>query len=113
LTAFRIRTSAAAKADVREALQYSAFRFGSAAMSRYADLIAQTLDDVRAELLGTGSRERADLGNGIRTRHLKASAKGTEVHDPRHIVFYQVNGAHILVLRILHEARDLPSHLPS
>jgi len=113
LTAYRIRTSAAAKADMREALQYSAFRFGSAAMGRYADLIARTLADVRASPLGTGSHERADLGKGIHTRHLKASAKGNEVNDPRHIVIYRVGGSHILVLRILHEARDLPSHLPS
>ena len=98
---------------MREALQYSAFRFGTAAMGRYADLIARTLADIRTSPLGTGSHERSDLGEGIRARHLKASDKGSEVNDPRHIAFYRVDGNRILVLRVLHEARDLPSHLPS
>jgi len=102
LAAYRIRTSAAAKADVREALQYSAFRFGTAAMGRYADLIARTLADIRTSPLGTGSQARSDLG---------ASDNGSEVNDPRHIAFYRVDGNYVLVLRVLHEARDLTSHL--
>ena len=96
---------------MREALQYSAFRFGTAAMGRYADLIARTLADIRTSPLGTGSQARSDLGEGIRARHLKASDNGSEVNDPRHIAFYRVDGNYVLVLRVLHEARDLTSHL--
>ncbi len=80
-------------------------------MGRYADLIARTLADIRISPVGTGNHERPDLGEGIHARHLKASEKGGEVNDPRHIVFYRVDGNNVQVLRVLHEARDLPSHL--
>ncbi len=108
---YRIRSSAGAKADIREALQYSAFRFGSAARSRYAALIVRTLDDITADPFDAGSHVRADLGERIYGRHLKASAGDSGVGDPRHIVFYRVDGKTIEVLRVLHEARDLPKYL--
>ena len=76
MAAHRIRTSAAAKADVREAL-------------------------------GIGSHERPDLGKGIRSRHLMASNTSSGPSNPRHIVFYRVDGDRVLALRLLHEARDL------
>jgi len=59
------------------------------------------------EALGIGSHERPDLGQGIRSRHLKASNASSGPSGPRHIVFYRVDGDRVLVLRPLHEARDL------
>ncbi|QAY59390.1 type II toxin-antitoxin system RelE/ParE family toxin [Microbacterium protaetiae] len=112
MTLYRLRVSATARADVREALQYSAFRFGGTAMQRYADLIEQALTDIRADPFDTGSSARSDLGADVRVRHLKASAATSGVADPRHIVFYRVNGTVVDVLRILHEMRDAPRHLP-
>jgi toxin ParE1/3/4 len=96
---------------VREALEYSAIRFGSAAKDRYAALIADALQDISVEPMGTGTRERPELGDGIVARHLRSSATGSGVRDPRHIVFYRVVGAHVDVLRVLHDARDLQRHL--
>ena len=92
---------------MREALQYSAFRFGATVMARYTDLIARALVDISADPLGIGSHERPNLGQGIRSRHLKTSNTGSGPSDPRHIVFYRVDGDRVLVLRLLHEARDL------
>ena len=111
MTTYLIRVSAAAKSDVREALQYSALRFGPAARARYATLIARTLADIAADPLGAGSHDRPDLGEGIVARHLTSSAKDSGVNDPRHIVFYRLDGVHVDVLRVLHDARDLPQYL--
>jgi len=99
---------------MREALRYSALRFGHAAKARYAKLIiARTLTDIAAEPLGAGNRERPDLGDGIIARHLISSAKDSGVGDPRHIVFYRVIQGHVKVIRVLHDARDLERHLTS
>ncbi len=108
MTTYLLRVSAAARSDIREALRYSALRFGPAAKTRYAVLIARTLEDLTADPLGTGSRERPDLGEGIFARHLASSAKDSGVSEPRHIVFYRLAEAHVDVLRVLHDARDLP-----
>ncbi|MDO9589939.1 MAG: type II toxin-antitoxin system RelE/ParE family toxin [Microcella sp.] len=108
---YLIRVSAAARSDVREALRYSALRFGPAAKVRYAALIARTLEDISANPLGAGSRERPELGDGIIARHLTSSAHASGVNDPRHIIFYRLVGVNVDVLRVLHDARDLPQHL--
>jgi toxin ParE1/3/4 len=111
VTNYRLSVSALARSDVREALQYSSFRFGPAAKARYAALIARTLADVAADPLGAGSHARPDLGDGIVARHLTSSAKDSGVNDPRHIVFFRIVGVHVDVLRVLHDARDVPQHL--
>lgn len=113
MPSYVLRVSAAARSDVREALDYSAIRFGSAAKDRYAALIAHAFDNISFEPMGIGTRERPDLGDGIIARHLSSSATGSGVRDPRHIVFYRVVGAHIDVLRVLHDARDLQRYLTS
>lgn len=113
MPAYALRISAAARSDVREALEYSAIRFGPLAKARYATLIAQVLDDISTDPRGTGSRERPDLGEGIIARHLASRAKGSGVSDPRHIVFYRVVADHVDVLRVLHDARDLQRLLTS
>jgi len=76
-------------------------------MARYTDLIARALVDISADPLGIGSHERPDLGKGIRSRHLMASNTSSGPSNPRHIVFYRVDGDRVLALRLLHEARDL------
>ncbi|MDX2026547.1 type II toxin-antitoxin system RelE/ParE family toxin, partial [Microcella sp.] len=78
---------------------------------RYARLIARALDDITSDPLSIGSRERPELGDGIIARHLSASAKGSGVSDPRHIVFFRIVGPTVDVLRVLHDARDLQSYL--
>lgn len=111
MPAYVLRISAAARSDVREALEYSEIRFGIEAKQRYARLIARALDDIASDPLSIGSRERLELGDGIIARHLSASAKGSGVSDPRHIIFFRIVGSNVDVLRILHDARDLQRYL--
>lgn len=110
MTTSVFHVSAAARNDIVEALLYSDLRFGPTAKSRYTDLIARTLTDISEQPFGVGSHERRELGDGIFARHTASSSHGTGVTDPRHIVFYRVAGDRIEVLRVLHDARDVPRH---
>lgn len=113
----RIVLAPAARMDIREALIWSQERFGERAAARYRNLLKQAIRDIAADPQRPGSRERRDLARGIRTYHLFFSRLRARndlgvVGKPRHFLVYRCREDAIDVVRVLHDARDLESHLP-
>lgn len=105
--------AASARADIVSILIVSYDRFGSRVRDGYEQLIAAAIDSLVSDPAQVGVRERSDLGTGIRAWHLRSSRDEVPVEvrriiTPRHIVFFREVEDEVHILRILHEAMDLP-----
>ncbi|MFN0171995.1 MAG: type II toxin-antitoxin system RelE/ParE family toxin [Bryobacteraceae bacterium] len=108
----------AAQRDLREALLWSEEHFGQHSARRYRDLLKQAIRDIAADPERPGSRERRELAPGVRTHHLFFSRDRARkdlgvVGKPRHFLVYRRREGAVDVIRILHDARELESHLPA
>lgn len=105
-----------AKNDIRAILRWSLKEFGAAAALRYSDLIEQAIRDLRDDPSRPGSKERTELGTGVRTYHLLFSrdhVAGDRVKEPRHLLAYGLRKDGVIeVARVLHDSRELARHLP-
>jgi toxin ParE1/3/4 len=112
-----IRLAAAADADIIAILERSESEFGPAARRRYEQLLAAALRDVSEAPERPGSAARPELGNDIRSWHLRLSRErarmaGDSVRRPRHLILYTViDDATVGVLRVLYDAMELHRHL--
>lgn len=107
----RIRLAASAQADLAHILAWTQTQFGGAARERYQQLITAALRDVAQDPLRPGSRLRPELGDGVRTWHLRLSRQATgaapgRVGRPRHFLVYRDAPPLLLVGRVLHDAMD-------
>ncbi|SOD89405.1 type II toxin-antitoxin system RelE/ParE family toxin [Caenispirillum bisanense] len=111
----KLRTTAVADETILDILSYSEETFGSLAADRYQALIVSALDDIATgastslvRWLRYGSRR---LGL-YHIRHSRtASAAGSRVKRPRHLVFFEVTADEIIVLGLVHETMDRPRAL--
>jgi len=103
--------TAAAEADYRDILRWTAAQFGAA----QALIYAKTLSDALAALAGgptvIGVKARDDIAKGLFTLHVaRGGLKG------RHFVLFRIGRDRgdeaIEVLRLLHDAMELARHLP-
>jgi toxin ParE1/3/4 len=103
-----VRLSDTAGADYDEILRWTASRFGVTQAVSYGDLLAAALAGLEHGPTIAGSRQRNEIGAGLRTLHV--GRRG------RHIILFRIgseaNGT-IDVLRILHDAMDLGRHTSS
>jgi toxin ParE1/3/4 len=102
--------AATAEADLQEILRWTAERFGEKQARVYAETLAAALDDLTEGPCVLGAKARDDIAEGILSLHVARSGR-----KGRHLVAFRVgrteDGDLIDVLRILHEAMDLPRHL--
>jgi toxin ParE1/3/4 len=107
--AWAIHLTTAAETDFREILRWTAEQFGAQQANRYAGQLASTLTRLTEGPGVLGAKPRDDIMEGLCTLHM--GDKG------RHFVLFRATGTDlsktIEVLRILHEAMDLPQHLPT
>lgn len=113
----RYRLSAAAQADILNILAWTDEQFGEVARKRYEALIAAGLRDVASAPNQAGSAERPELGDGVRSWHLRLSRERGRtatgiVRNPRHLLIYQPGLDAVLIARVLHDAMELVRHLP-
>jgi toxin ParE1/3/4 len=111
-----LRLTEAAETDIVEILAWSQAEFGEAARRRYERLITTALLDLVADSQRPGSLARPELGEGVRSWHLRGSRErarddGQIVQRPRHFVIYRPLATVIVVGRILHDAMELERHL--
>jgi toxin ParE1/3/4 len=111
----RFRLSASAQADLIDILAWTHERFGGAARERYGALIVTALRDIAAEPDRPGSKERPELGKGVRSWHLQLSRERARtpsgiVLRPRHFLIYRQEDDLIVVGRVLHDAMELARH---
>jgi toxin ParE1/3/4 len=113
----RLRLSAHAEADIAALLDWSEAHFGRAGRLRYETLVIAALDDLANDPRRAGSKERLDLGRGVRCYHLLSSRKrrrgaAGNVRRPRHLILYRIRPEFVDVGRILHDAMDVERHVP-
>lgn len=112
------RLSGAAKEDIVQILAYTEVNFGEVARVRYERLLIVALRDIAADPERVGSIARGELGNDIRSYHLRCSrdrarAEHGIVLRPRHFLLYRRTLQVIGIGRVLHDAMELQRHLPT
>lgn len=112
------RLSSAAQADIIGILARTHEHFGAQARLRYERLIAVALRDIAADPERTGSIDRPEFGENVRSYHLRHSRDRARdesgvVRHPRHLLLYRlVHPGMIGVGRLLHDAMEIERHLP-
>ena len=108
-----LRLSTKAERDLRIIFSASEEQFGASAAARYRRLVSAALRDLRADASRVGVESLAD--GGPRLYHLRHSRqrarRGRGVARPRHLLAFRIVEGEIVILRVLHDAMDLPSWL--
>ena len=106
-----VRMLVAAEADYQNVLRWTGEQFGENQGRAYAAILADTLEELSKGPNIAGASARPELGGGLFTLHL-----GRRGQRARHFVIFRVkheeSAAIIEIVRILHDAMDLPRHLP-
>lgn len=106
-----VRLAAAAEADIGEILRWTAERFGQRQARVYAETLAAALEELSEGLEASAVRERNDIARGLFTLHVARHGR-----RGRHFVMFRIGRDSqtevIEVLRVLHDAMDLPRHVP-
>jgi len=103
----KLLISASARRDVSDALMYTSQRWGPRQRRLYRSLIQQALDTLLVDPLAPASRARDDIAPGIRIFHIARHGR-----PARHFVVYTVMPqGDVRVIRLLHDAMDLPDTL--
>lgn len=110
-----VRVSYHARNDIVDILRYTQVKFGPAARLRYQNLLQAAFRSLAREPGRMGSAARDELSPGLRSLHLffcRLEVASQRVARPRHIVSYRaVAGEVIEIVRILHDAMEVSSHL--
>ncbi len=105
---WRVRLAASAEADYRNILRWTADHFGTIQARRYAHILEAAIEELTERPEVPGSRERSDIGRGIRVLHVARHGR-----RGRHLLLYRISSKTepllIDVLRVLHDRMDLPS----
>ncbi len=107
---WRVRLTTSAETDFQDILRWTSERFGETQANTYADTLSEAIEALTAGPNIAGARQRDDIAEGLMALHVdRGGRKG------RHFVLYRVGGDGepflIDVLRLLHDAMDLPRHL--
>lgn len=104
--------SALAQADIAHVLSWIEQRYGERARGRYQQLLSSALRDLAANPLRLGTAARPELGEGVRSYHLRSARKQAGVARPRHLILYRIRGiSTVEVGRLLHDAMELERHV--
>ncbi|MGE0719035.1 MAG: type II toxin-antitoxin system RelE/ParE family toxin [Alphaproteobacteria bacterium] len=107
MAAWRVSLAALAEADLRLLVEWSVATFGSEQAERYRAAVVATAVELTGGPDLAGSRRREDLRPGLRSIHVARHGR-----RGRHLLMYRIAApVHIEVLRILHDAMDLPRHV--
>lgn len=111
---FELYLAPEAEADIDDILEWSTARFGVSVREGYEALIDTAVSSIARNPNRTGSHDRPDLGTGIHILHLMACRDEVDenvrkIMKPRHFVVYRQVGHAVHVVRLLHEAMNLPA----
>ena len=106
-----VRLAAAAESDFQDILRWTAQQFGEAQARDYAETLSSALEALMDGPAVPGVKARDDIARGILTLHVARHGR-----RGRHFILFRI-GHHaghdvIDVLRLLHDAMDLPRHVP-
>lgn len=102
-----VRLSAQAELDFANIVAFTAETFGARQARRYATLITEAAGALAEGPAPPGSREREEIGPGVRTLHIARRGRLA-----RHFLVYRLgaDGA-VEIARILHDSMELRRHL--
>lgn len=106
--------SAPARNDLRLVLSTSGDQFGLDGQRRYRLLLEQAIDDVATDPHRAGVTRVGESGDVLiyHSRHARSRTPPRQrVGRPRHVIVFKVRGDDIEVLRVLHDAMDVPNRL--
>jgi len=106
-TAWRIRLADQVELDLLDITVWTTEKFGAQQADDYVATLTLAIEALHEGPDILGSKERGDIGSGIRTLHVaRQGRKG------RHfVVFRESTGQIIDVLRLLHDSMDLARHV--
>ncbi len=115
-SAHRYRFTEAADDDIEGILRQSATWFGPRQRDLYAQLIDRAAELISEDPERPGSRDRPELGTGIRSFHVELAAhrRGAATHN-----LYYLRGnldegnVGVIIARVLHEGMDPKLHVPA
>ena len=106
-----VRLSAAAEADYRQILRWTAENFGLPQARIYADTLSLALKALSSGPTIIGAKERGEIGTNICALHVARNGR-----KGRHFVMFRAGsfqGQNVIdVLRLLHDSMDLERYLP-
>ncbi len=106
----QLRVGETAADEIDAILEDSERRFGALASDRYRFLIEAALSLIGADPHRAATSEMERRGRAIRRMHLRSARLHVIADDrvgrPRHYVYFEIFDDRILVLRIVHDARD-------
>lgn len=106
-----VRLAAAAESDFQDILRWTLEQFGDAQAHAYAKTISAALEALTSGPAIAGAQARDDIAKGVFTLHIARRGR-----RGRHFVMFRIGrdkGREVIeVLRVLHDAMDLPRHLP-
>lgn len=112
------RLAKAAQADIIDLLAWTEENFGETARLRYERLLTVALRDIATEPQRLNSIARPELGENVRSYHLRHSRERAKteygiVIRPRHLLLYRFGRADLIGIgRVLHDAMEIQRHLP-
>ncbi|HEY5072527.1 MAG TPA: type II toxin-antitoxin system RelE/ParE family toxin [Caulobacteraceae bacterium] len=109
-----VTVAPAARRDVRDILRWSDSQFGRQARDRYRRFIERACVDLRSDPARPGVQRHQDMAADhflYHLRHGRSLSPADRVASPRHFLAFRHRGDHIEIVRILHDAMNLPSHL--
>jgi toxin ParE1/3/4 len=111
----RLFVAPLAQRDIGRILEESLERHGSRAAIRYETLIGLAFAELRRDPEPPASKS-ADAGD-LRLYALRFAVRraktGGGVRSPVHVIAYRFDDQRVEIVRLLHEAMDLPHHLSS
>jgi toxin ParE1/3/4 len=104
----RIKLSRKARKDIENALAWSLDQFGERQHDAYQELIREALVEIADDPTAPPARERPEIRKGIWTFHIARRGR-----HARHLFVYRLKrNGEVDIVRFLHDAMDLPQHLP-
>lgn len=101
-----------ARAEIAAILDHSLTRFGSQARMRYRSLIATALRDIATNPERRTSRVFDESRRLYHLRYVTLAGERFPVRHPRHFIVYCLSPVGVVeILRVLHDASDLPARL--
>jgi toxin ParE1/3/4 len=106
-----VRLTAAADADFRNILHWTAETFGRRQARAYSRILSAAIEALAEGPSVAGAKSRDEIARGLFTLHVAGGGR-----KGRHLVMFRIgrNGDRdvIEVLRVVHDAMDLPRHVP-
>jgi toxin ParE1/3/4 len=112
------RLARTAQADIVDILAYTEANFGKVGRLRYEQLLVTAMRDIATEPERIGSLSRPELGENVRSYHLRHSRRQATagqgiVLRPRHLLLYRFAHSGLIGIgRVLHDAMEIERHLP-